>query len=146
MILDTNVYSALDKGTMSAVMALKGQAALGLPVNVIAELRFGFINGSKQAENESNLDKFLTQQAVSVLIPTIKTAETYATLAMYCRRAVDSGTRAGVGRNTCDIRSGLSGFCGYIWRQAGNHRRLDSFTINVDSKLWKAPVSCRIAI
>lgn len=87
MIIDTNVYSALDNGLQSAVDILRGQKSILLPIFVVAELRYGFANGLNKTENETRLDRFLSQNGVEVSLPTLKTAEHYASLAMYCKQA-----------------------------------------------------------
>lgn len=86
MILDTNVYSALDRGVASAIMAIKSQTALFLAVPVIGELKFGFMNGNRQAANLNRLNKFIAQNNVDVLTPTTQTTDIYAELSVYCRR------------------------------------------------------------
>lgn len=87
MIIDTNVYSALDKGSKAAVDILKSQTHLYVPVNVVAELRYGFMNGSKTKVNNTKLDKFLSQTFVDVLYPTLKTTNHYAELALFAKQA-----------------------------------------------------------
>lgn len=86
MIIDTNVYSALDRGEATAVDAIRGQASLDVPLNVIAELHYGFLNGTRVAENKARLSRFLAQDGVRVLEPTLVTANIYAQLALHCRQ------------------------------------------------------------
>lgn len=86
MIIDTNVYSALDAGQPVASEAIKGAKQLCLPVIVIAELKYGFKNGRNCQLNENNLDKFLSQPTVQILYATDQTAEIYAELATFSRR------------------------------------------------------------
>jgi predicted nucleic acid-binding protein len=87
MIIDTNVYSALDRGDDAAVDALRGQTNIYLPIISVGELRYGFLSGNKQKENEFQLSKFLAQERVEILFPTLKTAEIYGQLAVRCRQA-----------------------------------------------------------
>jgi predicted nucleic acid-binding protein len=87
MIIDTNVYSALDRGSRAAIDALRGQTNLYIPIFSIGELRYGFLNGNKQKENEFQLSKFLAQERIDILFPTLKTAEIYGQLATRCRQA-----------------------------------------------------------
>lgn len=87
MIIDTNVYSALDRGAVAAIDALRGQSNVYLSIISVGELRYGFTNGSKQKENEFRLSKFLAQDKVDILFPTLKTAELYGQLAARCRQA-----------------------------------------------------------
>src|SRR5680860_687577 len=86
MVIDTNIYSALDRGTVDAIDALRGQSIIYLPIISVGELRYGFANGSKQPENESRLSKFLAQDKVEVLTPTLKTAELYGQMATRCQQ------------------------------------------------------------
>ena len=87
MVIDTNVYSALDSGNEVAVAALKLAEQLYVPIVVVAELRFGFKNGSNLQQNEAKLVKFLSQSFVETLYVTDKTAEIYAELALHCRKS-----------------------------------------------------------
>jgi len=86
MIIDTNVYSALDRGDHAAIDALRGQSNVYLPIISIGELRYGFLSGNKQKENEFRLSKFLAQERVDILFPTLKTAELYGQMAARCRK------------------------------------------------------------
>ncbi len=86
-VIDTNVYSALVKGLSAARIALQGESSISLPIMVVAELKYGFIHGMKQVENEERLNRFLAQDRVTMLYPSLKTAELYAELSVYCRRA-----------------------------------------------------------
>lgn len=86
IVIDTNVYSALDRGSPTAIDALRSQSNVCLPIISIGELRYGFTNGNRQKENESRLSKFLAQGGVDILFPTLKTAELYGQLAARCRQ------------------------------------------------------------
>lgn len=85
MILDTNVYTALRRGEMTAVEMVNNAKDVCLPFCVVAELKFGFVNGTKRATNERFLTDFLALPHVDVLYPNIETISTYAELATYCR-------------------------------------------------------------
>jgi predicted nucleic acid-binding protein len=87
MVIDTNVYSALERGSDLATSAIAGQSSLQVPLMVVAELRFGFINGAKHKLNEERLIRFLAQPNVEVLLPTLKTSELYAKLSTHCRQS-----------------------------------------------------------
>jgi predicted nucleic acid-binding protein len=84
MLLDTNVYSALVRGVQSAIDSISAAHELKLPLPVIAELRYGFLKGSQQNRNEHTLQRFLAQQNVAVVVPTLQTADMYAELQLYC--------------------------------------------------------------
>lgn len=87
LLIDTNVYSALDKGSTTAIDVLRGQSNIYIPITVIGELRYGFMNGNKQTENDLKLNTFLAQDTVEIVFPTIATANLYAELSLFCRRA-----------------------------------------------------------
>ena len=87
MVLDTNAYSALQSGDASIQNLIQHAKGIALPFPVIAELRYGFARGSREAENEAMLTRFLSQRSVTVLTPTINTTKVYAKLAVHCQRA-----------------------------------------------------------
>jgi predicted nucleic acid-binding protein len=86
MFLDTNAYSALAQGSQLVIDAVKESGELKLPLPVIAELRYGFVKGSKTEHNERMLQRFLAQPQVSIILPTIKTTEHYAELQLVCKQ------------------------------------------------------------
>lgn len=85
MIIDTNVYSALDAGIQSAIDAVISQTTVHMPLFVVAELQFGFKNGTRHEINSKRLQQFLSQQNVEVVLPTLKTAMVYAEISVFCR-------------------------------------------------------------
>lgn len=87
MIIDTNVYSALDKGRHSAISALGNNDTLHIPIVVVAELRYGFAFGSREDFNNERLSKFLAQDRVVLLALNVQTADIYAELASLCRKS-----------------------------------------------------------
>ena len=86
IIIDTNVYSALDNGSISAVAILKSQTSICVPIVVVGELQFGFMNGNRQEDNKNRLGKFLAQDKIDVLNLTLETAEIYGRLSTYCKK------------------------------------------------------------
>lgn len=86
MQLDTNAYTALALGKQQIIGLLDGVLELKLPLPVIAELRYGFIKGSRTEYNEQILQKFLAQPHTSVVIPTLETTTYYAELQLLCKR------------------------------------------------------------
>lgn len=86
LLIDTNVYSALDKGDAMAIDILHDQSNIYIPIMVIGELRYGFMNGSKQQENNVKLSKFLAQDVVEVVFPSFRTADIYAQLCLHCKQ------------------------------------------------------------
>ncbi|MDZ7744526.1 MAG: type II toxin-antitoxin system VapC family toxin [Candidatus Saccharibacteria bacterium] len=87
MLIDTNVYSALNKGHQAAARLIGAQQSIYVPVVVVGELRYGFAYGTKQVENEEQLNRFIASTAVELLYISHKTTELYAELAAYCRRS-----------------------------------------------------------
>jgi len=57
-----------------------------MPVPVIAELRFGFLNGSKGRENEAILTLFLERPRVEVLCCDEETTVRYAELKLQLKK------------------------------------------------------------
>ena len=84
LYLDTNFYTALANGKEEAVAMLKGRHELCLPLPVVAELKYGFIKGSRKENNERTLQRFMAQPNVSIAIPTMKTADVYSELQLHC--------------------------------------------------------------
>ena len=87
MIIDTNVYSALDRADAKAVNIINNQEFVNLPVIVVAELRFGFLNGVKQKENSLKLSRFLSQDNVNIVYIGVDTANVYAELAVFAKKS-----------------------------------------------------------
>lgn len=86
MIIDTNIYIALYNGEKAAIDALRSTPVIVVPIMAVAELRFGFMYGSRQRENEKKLDMFLAQEKVEIIYPTLQTAQIFGELSVYCRR------------------------------------------------------------
>lgn len=84
--LDTNRYVDFAKGDKATLGALQLANEIFLPLIVLAELRAGFLSGSRSAENERNLVRFLNSPRVSVLHPDDDTTHQYARLFLQLRR------------------------------------------------------------
>jgi tRNA(fMet)-specific endonuclease VapC len=67
LALDTNAYVALHEGDGQLVEETRTATAIGLPVIVLGELWFGFMNGSKLRENTRTLERFIETPRVQVL-------------------------------------------------------------------------------
>ncbi len=80
LAIDTNAYRLMMDGEPSAVRLARTAERLLMPVPVLAELRFGFLNGTKGRENEANLVRFLDRARVEVLSCDEETAARYAEL------------------------------------------------------------------
>src|SRR5262245_12617192 len=86
MFLDTSAYSGLERGVLSIVGVVREKSSITLALPVIAELRYGFLKGSRQAQNEALLQRFLAQPQISIAMPTLSTTEVYAELELFCQR------------------------------------------------------------
>ena len=87
MIIDTNVYSALDRADFKAVNLINNHESIDLPIIVVAELRFGFLNGAKQKENSLKLSRFLSQDNVNIVNIGLDTTNVYAELAVFAKKS-----------------------------------------------------------
>lgn len=83
---DTNAYRLLLDADAEAVELLRTSERICLPVPVLAELRFGFLNGSRARTNLANLDTFLDSPRVEVLSCDEETALRYAELRLQLKR------------------------------------------------------------
>ena len=78
--LDTNRYVDFCKGLSEVVDVLQRADRIFLPLMVLAELRVGFLLGSRSGENERVLNRFLESVRVRVLSPDNQTTHHYAHL------------------------------------------------------------------
>jgi len=78
MLLDTNAYSYLINGDERVAMALEKATIVYFSVFVMAELLFGFKNGSRETRNIEILNRFLNKPSVYALHTSEKTAQHYA--------------------------------------------------------------------
>lgn len=76
--LDTNRYVDLCKGVDETVRLVATAEAVFLPFVVVAELRAGFAQGRRTAENERVLRRFLLKDGVHVLYADDQTTVHYA--------------------------------------------------------------------
>lgn len=86
LALDTNAYRLVMEGDPAAVGLVRTCEAVLLPVPVIAELRFGFLNGTKGQRNEATLTRFLDSPRVESLPCDEETTKTYASLKLQLKR------------------------------------------------------------
>lgn len=85
-ILDTTAYVHLNKGDQAVADAVRLSDRLFLPQFTIAELRFGFALGSRTAENEVLLGKFLSSAQTEALYADEMTTGFYVAAATYARK------------------------------------------------------------
>jgi tRNA(fMet)-specific endonuclease VapC len=84
--IDTNRYTDLQRGDPAAVHTLTHARVLYLPLIVVAQLRAGFLGGSRPAVSEQLLSAFLQRPNVRVLSPDEVTTHHYAALLQQLRR------------------------------------------------------------
>jgi tRNA(fMet)-specific endonuclease VapC len=85
--LDTNAYRLVVDGDRDAEALVQVADFVGMPVPVIAELRYGFANGSRGRRNEAVLAQFLDTERVHVLDCDEQTTHYYAQLKLQLKRA-----------------------------------------------------------
>jgi tRNA(fMet)-specific endonuclease VapC len=86
LALDTNAYRLVMDGEAAAVRLARTAERVLLPVPVLAELRFGFLNGTKGRENEAHLLRFLDRPRVEVLRCDEETTVRYAELKLQLKK------------------------------------------------------------
>ena len=86
LAIDTNAYRLMMDGEANAVRLARTAERLLMPVPVLAELRFGFLNGTKGRENEATLVRFLDRARVEVLPCDEETAVRYADLKLQLKK------------------------------------------------------------
>jgi tRNA(fMet)-specific endonuclease VapC len=76
--IDTNRYVDFMRGVPEALTRFRSATEISVPLVVLAELRAGFLSGSKGAANEKNLARFLGRDGIRVLVPDEATTHLYA--------------------------------------------------------------------
>lgn len=85
--LDTNRLTDLFRGDVELAAFLGGCDEVGIPFVVLAEMKAGFLGGTRSSENERLLARFLTRETVVVLYAARETTEQYARLFVQLKRA-----------------------------------------------------------
>ena len=86
VLIDTNRYTDFARGDVEAVDRLQRATHVYVPFVVVAELRAGFLCGSRSERNEANLTRFLSVPRVDVLYADDETTHHYARLFRQLRR------------------------------------------------------------
>lgn len=86
LALDTNAYRLMMDADAEATKVVRFAERVFIPVPVLAELRFGFLNGTRGRENEATLIRFLDQPRVDVLRCDEETTVRYAELKLQLKR------------------------------------------------------------
>jgi len=85
--LDTSAYSHFRRGNEEVAALLDRAELVGVPTVALGELRTGFLLGSKQRRNESELEAFLDNPVVQVLPVDSETSRHYAEIVAELRSA-----------------------------------------------------------
>jgi len=86
IVLDTNRYTDMARGDQAVIDTLETAETTSLPIMVLAELRAGFIGGTRRHENEKKLASFLAKPPVRVLIPDEATTFHFAAVYQQLRK------------------------------------------------------------
>lgn len=86
-LLDTSAYSAFNKGDTRLRAVFTSTHELVIPLIVIAELRAGFVAGSRTAQNERLLQHFLDSPNVTTVTLTDQTTRLFAGLHLILKQA-----------------------------------------------------------
>ncbi len=86
LLIDTNRYRDIDSGVPEVVSRAQQAAVVCVPLIVLAELRSGFHNGNRPAENEQQLQQFLSAPGVKTLSPDEQTTHHYAEIFVQLKR------------------------------------------------------------
>lgn len=78
LALDTNRYVDFCRGDLEVVVRVQEAERIYLPFVTLAELRAGFLCGTKTRQNEQILTRFLNSPRVRVLFPDEQTSHHYA--------------------------------------------------------------------
>lgn len=84
--IDTNRYVAFARGESSVEEILERAIEINVPLIVLGELRAGFLGGTRRAENEKYLVRFLNSPRVRILNPDEDTSHHYAQLYLQLKR------------------------------------------------------------
>jgi tRNA(fMet)-specific endonuclease VapC len=87
LALDTNAYKALSQGEQRLAGDIRRAEMIGLPIIVLGELWFGFINGSKLRQNTEILERFLATPRVQILQLDEQTTRVFGEIATLLRQA-----------------------------------------------------------
>ena len=86
-LIDTNIYSLAMRGEPSVLDNLQQSDEIGFTVVSLGELLVGFRGGNREAENRSELGRFLDSPRVRVLPIDEETADFYAAIVLVLKRA-----------------------------------------------------------
>lgn len=84
--LDTNRYDDLITGDERVAEVVEAADSVFLPFVVVGELRAGFAAGTRQAENDRLLRRFLMKDGVEILFASEQTCHHYASIYVQLRK------------------------------------------------------------
>jgi len=84
--LDTDRYVDLCRGVPEIVQCAAEAERIFMPFVVLAELRAGFLVGTRAKQNERTLGRFLNSPRVRLLLPDAQTTHHYAALFAQLRK------------------------------------------------------------
>jgi predicted nucleic acid-binding protein len=87
LALDTNAYKALGEGNPRLAEDTRRAEMVGLPIIVLGELWFGFMNGSKLRQNTETLERFLATPRVQILQLSEQTTRIFGEVATLLRQS-----------------------------------------------------------
>jgi len=87
LALDANAYKALGEGNQQLAEEARTADAVGLPIIVLGELWFGFMNGTKLRQNAATLERFLATPRVRVLELDRQSTRVFGEIATLLRQA-----------------------------------------------------------
>lgn len=87
LALDTNAFKALGEGNPHLALEARTAEVVGLPIIVLGELWFGFMNGTGLRENTGTLERFLATPRVRVLELDRQTARVFGEIATLLRQS-----------------------------------------------------------
>jgi tRNA(fMet)-specific endonuclease VapC len=86
LALDTNAYKALSDGNEHLAEDMRRADVIGLPIIVLGELWFGFVNGARLRANTETLERFLATPRIEILQLSEQTTRIYGEIATLLRR------------------------------------------------------------
>lgn len=85
MIIDTNIYRGYTDGNKVIFAHLDEASAVLVPLAVMAEIKAGFVMGTRYTSNMRQFEAFLASSQVRIVMPNEETTDYYAQAADYCR-------------------------------------------------------------
>lgn len=88
LVLDTSAFSALaeDMADIVAIVDRTSYEVILLPLAADAELRYGYKNGTKEAQNLIRYQAVMQALDITLALPNQQTSELYAELATWTKR------------------------------------------------------------